>query len=39
MFENLIGGYVEGDYFVSVRFGMKHIAAGRVTLYLIVDQQ
>ena len=39
MFENLIGGYIEGDYFVPVRFGLKHSVTGRATLYLIVDQQ
>ena len=39
MFENVIGGYVEGEYFVPVRFGLKHSVTGKVTLYLIVDQQ
>ncbi len=39
MFENLIGGYVEGENFVPVRFGLKHSVTGKATLYLIVDQQ
>ena len=37
--ENVIGGYVDGEYFVPVRFGLKHSVTGKVTLYLIVDQQ
>ena len=39
MFENLLGGYVDGDYFVLVRFGLKHQKSESATLYLIVDQQ
>ena len=39
MFENLIGGYVEGKDFVPVRFGLKHSVTGKVTLYLVVDQE
>lgn len=38
-FENLVGGYVEGDSFVPVRFGLKHRLNGEVILYVIVDQQ
>lgn len=38
-FDNLIGGYVDGEYFVPVRFGLKHSTTGDVTLYVIVDQQ
>ena len=38
-FDNLIGGYVDGDYFVPVRFGLKHIRGGEVTLYVVIDQQ
>jgi len=38
-FENLLGGYVDGDYFVPVRFGLKHSTTGEATLYVIVDQQ
>ena len=38
-FENLLGGYVDGEYFVPVRFGLKHTADGKATLYVIVDQQ
>ena len=39
MFENMIGGYVDGNYFVPIRFGLKHRTSGNATLYLIVDQQ
>ena len=38
-FDNLIGGYVNGEYFVPVRFGLKHIRGGEVTLYVVIDQQ
>lgn len=31
------GGYVEDEYFVPVRFGLKHKQNGDVTLYVIVD--
>ena len=37
-FENLLGGYVEGEYFIPVRFGLKHSATGKATLYVVVDQ-
>ena len=37
-FENLLGGYVDGDYFIPIRFGLKHSKNGGATLYLIVDQ-
>ena len=39
MFENLLGGYVDGTFFVPVRFGLKHSVSGKATLYLIVDQE
>ena len=38
LFENLLGGYVENDSFVPVRFGLKHSTNGKTTLYVIVDQ-
>jgi hypothetical protein len=37
-FENLLGGYVDGEYFVPVRFGLKHSSTGKATLYVVVDQ-
>lgn len=37
-FENLLGGYYDGEYFVPVRFGLKHSITGEATLYVIVDQ-
>lgn len=39
MFENLIGGYVDGNGVIPVRFGLKHSVSGKATLYLIVDQE
>ncbi len=38
-FENLFGGYIDGEYFVPVRFGLKHIKGGETVLYVVVDQQ
>lgn len=38
-FDNLVGGYIEGDSFVPVRFGLKHRRSGEAILYVIVDQQ
>lgn len=37
-FENLLGGYAENEYFVPVRFGLKHSKTGKATLYVVVDQ-
>ena len=37
-FENLLGGFVDGVYFVPVRFGLKHSKNGQATLYVVVDQ-
>ncbi len=37
-FENLLGGYVDGDCFIPVRFGLKHSTTGKATLYVVVDQ-
>ena len=39
MFENLLGGYVDGEKFIPIRFGLKHSVTGKATLYLIVDQE
>ncbi|MDY4490597.1 MAG: hypothetical protein SPE19_08755 [Candidatus Faecousia sp.] len=38
-FDNLVGGYIDGDSFVPVRFGLKHRRNGEAILYVIVDQQ
>lgn len=38
-FENVLGGYVDGDSFVPVRFGLKHRNSGKAVLYVVVDQQ
>ena len=37
-FENLLGGYIDGEDFVPVRFGLKHSVSGNTTLYVVVDQ-
>ena len=37
-FENLLGGYIDGEDFVPVRFGLKHSVSGKTTLYVVVDQ-
>ena len=39
MFENLLGGYVDGEKFIPIRFGLKHSVTGKATLHLIVDQE
>ena len=37
-FDNLLGGYLEGELFVPVRFELKHSGSGQTRLYVIVDQ-
>lgn len=37
-FDNLLGGYIDGNNFVPVRFGLKHSRTGNVVLYVVVDQ-
>ena len=37
-FENLLGGFVDGEHLIPVRFGLKHSKQGRATLYIVVDQ-
>ena len=37
-FDNLLGGYIDGDDFVPVRFGLKHSRTGNTVLYVVVDQ-
>lgn len=39
MFENLVGGFTEKEYFVPVRFELRHDVSGKATLYVIVDQE
>lgn len=38
-FDVLLGGYIDGDYFVPVRFGLKHIKGGETILYVVIDQE
>ncbi len=37
-FDSLMGGYVEGDNLIPVRFGLKYSRTGNTTLYVLVDQ-
>ncbi len=37
-FDNLISGYVNGNEFIPIRFGLKHSRTGTTTLYVVVDQ-
>jgi hypothetical protein len=37
-FDNLLGGYIDGNDFVPVRFGLKHSRTGNSVLYVVVDQ-
>lgn len=37
-FENLIGGYIDGENLVPIRFGLKHDNTGKATLYVVIDQ-
>ena len=37
-FDNLISGYINGNEFVPIRFGLKHSRTGTTTLYVVVDQ-
>lgn len=37
-FDNLVGAYIEGDYVIPIRFGLKHSKTGASTLYIVIDQ-
>ena len=37
-FTNLLGGYIDGNYFVPVRFGLKTSVNGKNSLYVLIDQ-
>ena len=37
-FDNLLGAYVDGEYLVPIRFGLKHSKLGTTTLYVVIDQ-
>lgn len=32
-----MGGYVEGDKSIPVRFGLKYSRTGNTTLYVLID--
>lgn len=38
-FLNLLGGYVDGDSFVPIRFGVKQSVAGGNYLYVVIDNE
>lgn len=38
-FANLLGGYIDGDYFIPVRFGIKASRDGHNTLYVVISDQ
>lgn len=38
-FDNLVGGYVDGNNFIPIRFGLKHRKNGKVVLYVVVDNE
>lgn len=38
-FENMLGAYIDGEYIVPVRFGLKHGKMGETTLYVLIDQE
>ena len=38
-FENLLGGYVENDKFIPVRFGIKADTKGKNHLYVVISDQ
>ncbi|MBR7011069.1 MAG: hypothetical protein IKI02_09205 [Oscillospiraceae bacterium] len=35
-FANMLGGYIDGDYFIPVRFGAKIDNRGKATLYVLI---
>ena len=37
-FSNLISGYIENEYFIPIRFGLKQLTSGKTVLYVLVDQ-
>ncbi len=37
-FDNLLGGYIDGEDFVPVRFRLKHSRTGNTVLYVVIDQ-
>ena len=38
-FDNLVGGYVDGDNFIPVRYGLKHCKGEKPVLYIVIDQE
>lgn len=39
LFHSLIGGYVEGDNFVPIRFGVKQNVSGKNYIYVVIDSE
>ncbi len=38
-FDELLGGFVDGDVFVPVRFGIRHSKSSKPVLYVVIDQE
>ena len=38
-FHTLVGGYVDGDSFVPIRFGIKQSVSGKNYLYVVIDNE
>lgn len=38
-FDELLGGFVDGDIFVPVRFGIRHSKSSKPVLYVVVDKE
>lgn len=37
-FDELLGGFIDGDKFIPVRFGIRHSKSSKPVLYVVVDQ-
>jgi len=38
-FHTLVGGYIDGDSFVPIRFGIKQSVSGKNFLYVVIDNE
>ncbi len=38
-YHELLGGYIDGDYFVPIRFGLKELKDGNTILHVVVSQE
>ena len=37
-FDELLGGFIDGDKFIPVRFGIRHSKSSKLVFYVVVDQ-